>query len=115
MRYELMNLYYGHKLIAGSEASKDHFIANAKVDKKTNKPVWVVTKELPDTAPPSKEDELQARIKELEEALAGAEKGSTAVSAEPQQDVGSTPTSSTNEVGGNAAGSTNKKAPRKKA
>lgn len=105
MRYELVNRYYGTKLISPSEKHKDAFIAACKKDPVDNKPVWAVGRELPDNAGPTREGELLAELKRLQEELdkaTGAEKGST-VNDESPQDVGgeaqeqssSIPTSST--------------------
>ena len=114
MRYELRNRYYGTTVIAPSEQAKDNFIASAKKDPKDNKPVWEVSKELPDAVDvQSREDELLQQIEELK-AQIGAENGSTDLSVESDQDVGSSPASSTNSVGSNAEGST-KSRPKKKA
>lgn len=68
MQYELTNVYYGTKIIAPSEKSKDHILKNCKTEKKTNKPVWKVTKELPDgyQAPKFTVDQLKAMLAEAE-------------------------------------------------
>lgn len=69
MRYELVNRYYGTKLISPSEQHKDAFIAACKKDPVDNKPVWAVSKELPDTAIPTREGELLQELKRLQEEL----------------------------------------------
>lgn len=87
MRYELMNRYYGIKKIAPSEKAKDHILANCKKDPKDNKPVWQVTKELPDVDTPSREGELLAA---LEQAKAEIEalKSNTEKTPTPKKKMG---------------------------
>ena len=99
MRYELLNRYYGHKIIAPSEQAKDHVLANSKLDPNDNKPVWVVSQELPDETTPSREGELLAKMREMQaelDALKGAEEVSTEdKTVGTSQDAGSSPASST--------------------
>jgi hypothetical protein len=76
MRYELTNRYYGIKKIAPSEKAKDEILAQSKIDPKDNKPVWVVSKELPDEGVAlSAEQQLLDRIAELEAELEDKPKG----------------------------------------
>ena len=70
MRYEVRNIYFGTRMIMPSEAALKNFLSTCKKDKKLNKPVWEVSKELPDEEPrPQKftKEELQAMLAEYDE------------------------------------------------
>lgn len=76
MQYELTNIYYGTKIIAPSLQAKDHILKTCKTDKKTNKPVWKVSKELPDgyQAPKYTVEQLKAMLADAEVVEAPSDK-----------------------------------------
>ena len=48
MQYQLVNRYYGTKMISPSKEHCDRFLNSCKKDPKDNQPVWAIGKELPD-------------------------------------------------------------------
>ena len=66
MQYELVNRYYGLKMISPSEEHKNRFLASCKKDPKDNLPVWEVKRELP-SREESKAERKAALLAELAE------------------------------------------------
>ena len=65
MQYELVNRYYGLKMISPSEEHKNRFLASCKKDPKDNLPVWEVKRELP-----SREESKAERVAALQAEIA---------------------------------------------
>jgi len=69
MQYELVNRYYGTKMISPSKEHCDRFLSTCKKDPKDNLPVWAVGKELPDRieSQAARKEALLAELAELED------------------------------------------------